>query len=139
LGPSRSGKSSSPCENILAASLFPTTARQLISIANEAISALPHEVSTPAQPCLAAPEGELGCVNFVWLARKMLNALVNMKMHAGENLTRPQFLRITPSPLLQLLGNHSAPHHDPPAVRAAWLRLYWEIVGKPKRSSHRKQ
>jgi len=64
--------------------------------------------------------------------------MAEMKMQASQHLTRPQFLRMTPSPLLQLFANHSAPHQDPPAVRAAWLRLYWEIVGKPKRNNHRK-
>jgi hypothetical protein len=113
-------------------------ARQLISPANEAISALPNDVPTPSRSRLAALEGDRCCAKFPQLARKMLNARVNMKMHAGENLTRPQFLRMTPSPLLQLLANDSGSQHDPPAVRAAWLRLYWEIVGKPKRNNHRK-
>jgi len=138
-GPSGQGSNSSPGENILLANVRPATARQLISPANEAISALPHDVLTPEKSRLAAPEGGLRCANFFRLARKMLNPPLNMKMQTSENLTRPQFLRMTPSPLFQLLGHNSASHHDPPSVRAAWLRLYWEIVGKSKRSNHRKR
>ena len=69
----------------------------------------------------------------------MFNTPVNMKMYATESLTRPQFLRMTPSPLLQFLAHNTGSQQDPPAVRAAWLRLYWEIVGKPKRNNQRKQ
>jgi len=137
-GPPGWERNSSPGENTLLANVCPATARQFISPANEAISALPHDAPTPDSSPLAAPEGSRWCANFFRLARKMLNPPVNMKMHASENLTRPQFLRMTPSPLLQLLGHNSVSQHDPPAVRAAWLRLYWEIVGKPKRSNHRK-
>lgn len=62
-----------------------------------------------------------------------------MKMQAIDQLTRPQFLRMTSSPLIQLFSHHQTAQQDPPAVRAAWLRLYWKIVRKPRRASHRKQ
>jgi len=61
-----------------------------------------------------------------------------MKMQASQHLTRPQFLRMTPSPLIQLFPDQHPAHNDPPAVRAAWRRLYWTIVGKPRRSKSRK-
>ena len=57
-----------------------------------------------------------------------------MKMHATYPLSRGQLLRMSSSPLVQLFPQLSSPHNDPPAVRAAWLRLYWEIVRKPRRS-----
>jgi len=72
------------------------------------------------------------------LARKLFNPPTKMKMHASQPLTKPQSLRTTPAPLMQLFSTQLAPHADPPAVRAAWLRLFWEIVRKPKRSHHHK-
>src|SRR5438876_649132 len=61
-----------------------------------------------------------------------------MKMQAIEPLTRPQLLRMTPSPLVHLLSHELGAQQDPPAARAAWLRLYWEIVRKPRRQSQLK-
>ena len=76
-----------------------------------------------------------GCA---FLARKLFTATVNMKMPANSELTRPDLLRFIPSPLVHLFPDKNATHHDPPAVRAAWLRLYCEIIRKPKRASHKK-
>ena len=72
------------------------------------------------------------------MARNLFTAGLNMKMQASEQLTRPHLLRMIPSPLIHLFPQHLAPHNDPPAVRAAWVRLYWKIVTKPKRASQRK-
>jgi hypothetical protein len=47
---------------------------------------------------------------------------------------RPEILRMIPSPLVHLFGDQSSAQNDPPAVRAAWLRLYFEIVRKPRRN-----
>jgi len=62
----------------------------------------------------------------------MLNGALNMKMLASQQLSRPQIPRRIPSPLVHLLSDRGS-HKDPPAVRAAWLRLYWEIMRKPNR------
>jgi len=61
-----------------------------------------------------------------------------MKMQAIDQLTKPDFLRMTSSPLIHLFSHELASQQDPPAVRAAWVRLYWKIIRKPKRTSHRK-
>ena len=61
-----------------------------------------------------------------------------MKTQAIDQLTKPQFLRMTPSPLIQLLSHRPAANQDPPAVRAAWVRLYWKIVRKPRRQGQGK-
>jgi hypothetical protein len=61
-----------------------------------------------------------------------------MKLQAIEDFARPQFLRMTSSPLIQLFSHQLTMHQDPPAVRAAWVRLYKKIVNKPKRQSRRK-
>ena len=61
-----------------------------------------------------------------------------MKMQAIDQLTKPHLLRLTNSPLLHLFSHELAAQQDPPEVRAAWLRLYWKIVRKPRRHSQRK-
>jgi hypothetical protein len=75
---------------------------------------------------------------FAWLARKLFSEALNMKSNTSHLFARPHLLRMTGSPLLQLFPSLAAGQNDPPAVRAAWLRLYWEIVGKPRRSRQRK-
>ena len=76
--------------------------------------------------------------SFAKLARKVFIAAINMKTQTSQQLTRPNLMRLLPSPLINLFPQQLAPHKDPPAVRAAWLRLYWEVVRKPKRNNHRK-
>jgi len=61
-----------------------------------------------------------------------------MKMQAIESLTGPQLMRLSPSPLINLFSHALTSQQDPPAVRAAWVRLYWKIVRKPRRHSSRK-
>ena len=61
-----------------------------------------------------------------------------MKMQIIDQPTQPLFLRMTPSPLLQLLSPRLTANQDPPAVRAAWVRLYWKIVRKPRRHNQGK-
>ena len=72
------------------------------------------------------------------MARDLFNAARNMKSLAVQHLTRPQILRMIPSPLVHLFSHDAPSHKDPPEVRAAWLRLYWEIMRKPKRNALRK-
>jgi len=61
-----------------------------------------------------------------------------MKTIASQELNRPHLPRMISSTLLKLFPQHLAAHQDPPEVRAAWLRLYWKVVRKPKRSATRK-
>ena len=97
-----------------------------------------QHMGLPPPPGASAWKWKKSCGKPPWLARKLFNKLVTMKMQAIDQLTRPQFLRMTSSPLIQLFSPESQAQQDPPAVRAAWVRLYWKIVRKPKRQTARK-
>jgi len=87
---------------------------------------------------VATPEYAISGCLLPNLARNLFTAAIKMKTFASQELTRPHLLRMIPSPLVQLFPQHLAAHQDPPEVRAAWLRLYWKVVRKPKRNANRK-